>query len=81
MTMVTGFSCVDENGEEVPCEAFGNNVAFNCCLCNHPMLAVMLKDGRGSKPENPSLCRRGDCGSRAWLSVDSEVQSLTLHWV
>jgi hypothetical protein len=79
MPRVTDFRCVDENGEKVPCDAFGNNVAFTCCICEHPMLAVMLENGRGSKPENLSVCR--ECGTQGWLEVDSVSDLLTLHWV
>jgi len=41
MARVTDFRCVDERGERVPCDAFGNNVAFNCPNCGHPILAII----------------------------------------
>jgi predicted RNA-binding Zn-ribbon protein involved in translation (DUF1610 family) len=38
MTKVTDFNLVDDAGETSPCDAFGNNVAFKCPKCGHPML-------------------------------------------
>jgi len=36
MTRVTDFHLVNENGDGVPRDAFGNNVAFKCPKCGHP---------------------------------------------
>ena len=79
MPKITDFHCVDENGREVPCYAFGNNVAFNCPKCGRPMLAVIRKDQRGSKPENPTPCVKGDF--YAWMSADFDKGLLTLRAV
>ena len=66
MTRVTDFRCVNDNGDRVLCDAYGNNVAFKSRNCGHPMLAIVLPKGnsRGSNPDNPSVCRH--CGFRAW---------------
>jgi hypothetical protein len=42
MTKVTDFRLVDENGDRALSDAFGNNVAFKCVKCGHPMLAIIL---------------------------------------
>lgn len=68
MTVVTDFRRVNEGGRDVPCDAFGNNVAFVCPECGHPMLAIMRDYQRGSSLNNPAVCR--GCGLRAWLSAD-----------
>jgi hypothetical protein len=28
MAAITDFRCIDSNGVDIPCDAFGNNVAF-----------------------------------------------------
>jgi predicted RNA-binding Zn-ribbon protein involved in translation (DUF1610 family) len=79
MTKVTGFRCVDEDGDRVPCDAYGNNVAFKCSKCGHPMLAIVLpkQNRRGSNPENPAVCRH--CGFRAWVVADPVKKLLWLQ--
>jgi hypothetical protein len=42
MTRITDFECVGEKGEPVLSDAYGNNVAFKCPDCGHPMLAIVL---------------------------------------
>ena len=79
MARITGFRCVDENEQDVPCEPYGNNVAFNCPKCGYPMLAVIRKGQRGSKPENPTPCAKGDF--HAWMSADFDNGLLTLRAV
>ncbi len=44
MTRVTDFRLVNENGDRLLCDAFGNNVAFDCPKCGHPMLAMILPE-------------------------------------
>ncbi len=77
MAMVTDFRCVDENGQDVPCDAFGNNVALSCPKCGHPVLAIMREHQRGSAPSNLAACRKKDW--KGWLIVDSEKGLLRLQ--
>jgi predicted RNA-binding Zn-ribbon protein involved in translation (DUF1610 family) len=79
MAKITGFRCVDEKEQDVPCYAYGNNVAFNCPKCGSPMLAVIRKDQRGSKPDNLTPCEKGDFS--AWMSADFDKKLLTLRQV
>src|ERR1035437_9926080 len=65
---ITGFLCVDESGQRLRCDAFGNNVAFSCVNCGHPMLAIIREHQRGSKASNPAVCP--GCGLRVWFSVE-----------
>ena len=57
MAAITDFHCVDESDKGICCDAFGNNVAFSCPKCGHPMLAIMRKSQRGSDVNNPAVCR------------------------
>lgn len=79
MTRVTDFHLVDEAGERSLCDAFGNNVAFDCPKCGHPMLAIVLpkQNRRGSTPENPAICRH--CGFRAWVVAEPAKKLLRLQ--
>ena len=79
MTRVTDFSCVGETGEMVLCDAFGNNVAFKCPKCGHPMLAIILpeQNRRGSNPDNPAVCRR--CDFHVWVVAEPAKQLLRLQ--
>ena len=79
MTRVTDFRCVDETGDRVLCDAYGNNVAFRCPKCGHPMLAIILpkQNRRGSTPKNPTICRH--CGFRAWVVAEPAKQLLRLQ--
>jgi len=80
MTRVTGFHCINDNGQRVLCDAFGNNVAFDCPNCGHPMLAIILpnQNRRGSTPDNPAVCRH--CGFRGWLTTEPAKQLLRLQY-
>ena len=77
MATITDFHCVDENEQEIPCDAFGNNVALKCPSCGYPMLAIMRENQRGSAANNPAVCR--GCHFHAWLSVDTASGRLLLQ--
>jgi predicted RNA-binding Zn-ribbon protein involved in translation (DUF1610 family) len=70
MTRVTDFKLLDEAERPALCDAYGNNVAFKCMKCGHPMLAIILpkQNRHGSTPENPAVCRH--CGFTAWLVAE-----------
>jgi hypothetical protein len=50
---ITDFLVVDENGEEISADPHGNNLAFCCMKCGHPILAVALGNQRGSDEHTP----------------------------
>jgi DNA-directed RNA polymerase subunit RPC12/RpoP len=79
MTRVTDFRCVNQEGDPVLCDAYGNNVAFKCRNCGHPMLAIVLpkQNRRGSTPDNPAVCRH--CGSRFWVAADTTKKLLRIQ--
>jgi len=77
MATITDFRCVDENEKEIPCDAFGNNVALTCPTCGHPILAIMRENQRGAAANNPAVCRK--CHSKVWLSLDIVGRRLRAH--
>jgi predicted RNA-binding Zn-ribbon protein involved in translation (DUF1610 family) len=78
MTRVTGLRRVNEKGDRLLCDAFGNNVAFDCPCCGHPMLAIVLpeQNRRGSNPNNPAICRH--CNFRGWIIAEPDKELLRL---
>ena len=73
MTEITGFRCVNDAEEDVPCDAFGNFVAYTCPKCGSPLLAILLNGQRGSTAEYPTECR---CGLITWITVDSMLNEV-----
>ena len=74
---ITGFLILDGEGDEVPADAFGNNVAFSCFDCGHPVLATALENQRGSDEDHPTRCRR--CGFSYFLDVRLQSQKIYIH--
>lgn len=74
---VTGFLILDHNGAKIAADAFGNNVAFICSNCGHPVLATALENQRGYDESHPSECR--GCGSKYFLDVRSHAKKLYIH--
>lgn len=46
----------------------GNNVAWICPKCGHPVLFVYLRGRIGSSRLNPTVCR--GCGARYYISPE-----------
>ena len=76
---ITDFLIMDENGVEIRADAFGNNVAFACSKCGHPVLAISRKNQRGSDQEHPSRCK--GCGRGYFLDLRPQSQKLYIHAV
>jgi len=54
---------VDQNGQSVLSDCFGNNAAIECPKCrNYPVLLIARDSQRGSNENNPSICRH--CGAK-----------------
>lgn len=77
MATVTGFTCIDESGDPVPADAYGNNVAFRCAACGAPILAVVREHWRGAGPNNPSKCC--GCGTKFWVALGATPRQLLVH--
>ena len=74
---ITGFLIMDHDGAQIPADAFGNNVAFSCFECGHPVLATALENQRGSDEEHPSQCK--GCGRNYFLDIRSHAEKLYIH--
>jgi hypothetical protein len=75
MATITNFRCVDGAGRDVPCDAFGNNVALKCPKCGHPVVAIAREHQRGSGATNAAECR--ECGLKCW--IEPTETNLRLH--
>ncbi len=80
MAKVTGFNCFEPDGTHIPCDAYGNNVAFKCPKCGYPVIAVMLTNFRGSSLARPAKCPNAlDCDFKGWVEVVSAENALILR--
>jgi DNA-directed RNA polymerase subunit RPC12/RpoP len=76
---ITDFLTMDTDGMEIPADAHGNNVAFCCVECGHPVLAISPENQRGSDEGHPARCK--GCGMRYYLDVRPQVAKLYIHAV
>ena len=74
---ITDFLVMDPLGEEIPADPHGNNIAFECVVCGHPVLAVALENQRGSDEKHPAKCR--GCGTRFFPDVRTRAEKLYIH--
>ena len=68
---------MDSDGSEIRADPFGNNVAFICPECGHPVLATALANQRGSDEEHPTDCK--GCGSLYFLDIRPQTKKLYIH--
>ncbi|MDO6709035.1 hypothetical protein [Photobacterium sp. 1_MG-2023] len=73
---ITGFDVFGEDGEILNADSHGNNVAFNCFVCGHPVLAVCLVNQRGSDDEHPAHCKGAQCNAAYVLDVRERMKKL-----
>jgi hypothetical protein len=57
----------------------GDNIAFCCFECAHPILAVALKNQRGSDEDHPAVCR--GCAAKYFLDVREHAEKLYIQTV
>lgn len=74
---ITDFLVLDGDGNAVRADAFGNNLAFACEACGHPVLAIARKNQRGSDESHPTKCR--GCGRGYFLDVREGAEKLYIH--
>ena len=74
---ITDFLIMDSNGDRIDADPFGNNLAFLCQACSHPILAIALINQRGSSEKSPVLCR--GCGKAHFLDVRSHMEKIYVH--
>lgn len=75
----TDFLVMDGDGVESEADAHGNNVAFNCPSCGHPVLVVTLENQRGSDERHPATCK--ECREKYFLDVRLRTEKLYIHQV
>jgi len=74
---VTGFNVENSRGYKIDADPFGNNIAFACFSCKHPVLAIAREHQRGYSKENPAVCK--GCGKEYFIeSVDCESEDVTI---
>jgi len=74
---VTGYIGVYSNGNEAEIDAHGNNVAFSCNVCGHPVLAVAREHQRGYSSENPAICKK--CNAQYFIEVRETTEKVIIH--
>ncbi|MHC6217164.1 hypothetical protein ACVQEN_08040 [Stenotrophomonas acidaminiphila] len=74
---ITAFLVMDSKGNEIPADPHGNNLAFCCPTCGHPVLAVALANQRGSDEVHPSTCR--GCAAQYFLDIKVNTQELYIQ--
>jgi len=74
---VTGFIGVYSNGEKALIDAQGNNVAFNCNKCSHPVLAIAREHQRGTSSENPAICQ--GCNEKFFIEVREKTEKVIIY--
>ena len=65
--MIESFLIMDGNGDEIPSDAIGDALAFNCEDCDYPILASSVEGKPGSMLERPAICK--GCGTDYFLDV------------
>ena len=68
---------MDADGNEVLADPHGNNLAFCCSGCGHPVLAVALANQRGSDEAHPAICR--GCGVGYFLAIRPAAEKLYIQ--
>jgi transcription elongation factor Elf1 len=74
---ITDFLTMDMHGDLIQADAHGNNIAFNCFVCGHPVLATARDNQRGHDKEHPSTCK--GCGQNYFLDVREHMNKLYIH--
>ena len=74
---ISDFLALDTNGSEIAADPHGNNLAFCCMTCGHPVLVVALDNQRGSDESHPATCR--GCNAQYFLDVRMQSKKLYIH--
>lgn len=74
---ITGFIGTYGDGSEAKIDAHGNNVAFACKQCGHPILAVAREHQRGSSPKNPAVCN--GCSEKYIIEVRESSEKIVIY--
>lgn len=66
---------LEESGQVLRSDCFGNNAAIECPRClKYPLLLVARTNQRGNSRTKPGICRH--CGSRVYIIEDVAEERL-----
>ncbi len=71
---ITKFVILDGQGDVLPSDANGENLAFSCPCCGHPIIASSKKGKRGSNEDTPSICK--SCNEMYFLDIRKRSEKL-----
>jgi len=74
---ITDFLVMDGNGNEIVADPFGNNLAFTCMDCGHPVLALALENQRGSSESSPVICK--GCDASYFMDIRAHAKKIYVH--
>ncbi len=74
---ITGFSVFNPSEDEIPADPYGNNVAFKCYGCDHPVLAIARKNQRGYDEKHPTTCKK--CGKKYFMDIEKHNEKLFIR--
>ncbi|CAJ2376746.1 MAG: hypothetical protein MPK11_05345 [Gammaproteobacteria bacterium] len=78
MPTITEF-CAHIKGKEIPADAQGNNVAFSCIHCKHPVLAIAVEKQRGS-PTGKKSAKCIKCKEEyKWTHIDDKQKRIHIR--
>lgn len=55
---------------------YGNNVAFECAKCGHPVVATTVGNLAGANESHPTTCEGKNCGAQYFLEVIPKKKAL-----
>lgn len=76
---ITNFLILNSHGDEVSGDAHGNNLAFICEECGHPVLVTALKNQRGNDVDHPAKCK--GCGEEYFIDPRKRSEKLYIFTV
>jgi len=74
---ITGFLIMDCEGNDIVADPFGNNLAFTCMGCGHPILAIALENQRGSSESSPVPCK--GCDASYFMDIRVHAKKIYVH--
>jgi transcription elongation factor Elf1 len=74
---ITGFTGIYKNGDAAKIDAHGNNVAFLCNKCGHPVLAIAREHQRGSSINKPATCL--GCGEDFIIEAKEVTKNVLIY--
>ncbi|MDH5180186.1 MAG: hypothetical protein OEY07_10990, partial [Gammaproteobacteria bacterium] len=74
---VTDYTGIYGNGTTAKIDAHGNNIAFACSECSHPVLAIVRDHQRGSSRDNPAICK--GCGETFLVEVNVNTDKVIVN--